>query len=252
MSLPRRTRFQGAAQVLRYNLPRYLAAFAVAALALVAAPLVREPRWLPPVLLAVAALLVAGGLASLLATHWVYDRSGLHRWGWLAAQVPASRRWLVVHAGLDEASPALRHLYPQARGAVVDIYDPAAMTEPAIRVARAGARPEAAVRARHDRLPVPDAAADLALLFFSAHELRRPADRAALFQELARALGPGGRIVLVEHLRDLPNLLAYGPGALHFHSRRAWARGFAAARLRVAHEQPITPLVRAFFLERGA
>jgi SAM-dependent methyltransferase len=251
MSLPPRAPWQGARQILRYNRSRYFMALAAALAMAASALLAPVPAWLRGLLLAAALLTVAGAALSLLAAHWVYDRSPLHGWAWLAAEVAGPASWLVVHAGLDEASPALRHLYPRSRGAVLDIYDPATMTEPAIRIARAQAPPEPAIRARHDRLPVADGGADLALLFFAAHELRRPAERHALFRELARATAPSGRIVLVEHLRDLPNLLAFGPGALHFHARRSWLASFAEARLRIARERRITPLVRAFFLERA-
>ena len=74
---------------------------------------------------------------------------------------------------------------------------------------------------------------------------------AALFTELRRVLGPGGRVVVAEHLRDAANFLAFGPGFLHFHSRahagRAASRG---RRFDIHAEFPITPFVRVFVLRR--
>lgn len=45
-------------------------------------------------------------------------------------------------------------------------------------------------------------------------------------------------------------LAPFGPGFLHFHSRRVWTRCFAAAGLAVHEEFSITPFVRIFVLRR--
>jgi SAM-dependent methyltransferase len=78
--------------------------------------------------------------------------------------------------------------------------------------------------------------------------MRRPADRAALFAELRRVCAPGGRVVIVEHLRDAANFLAFGPGFFHFLPRRVWTeepRGCLA----LVGELPLTPFLRAFCYE---
>ena len=86
------------------------------------------------------------------------------------------------------------------------------------------------------------------LLLLAAHELRRRADRLAFFREARRVLAPGGRIVLVEHLRDAANFAPFGPGFLHFLSRREWLATIAKSRLQIVQEFPITPFVRVFLL----
>lgn len=248
ISLPPRAPWLGARQIFRYNRPKYIWAFGIALCIFLAAVLVpfHPITRIAGLVLAVAIVMAAG--VSLLVSHIVYDRSPLHRWTWLVRQVPRSRSWLVVHAGLDEASAALRHLYPDAHATVLDIYDPAKMTEPAIRVAR-GTVPAPGQRTAPDRLPLPGRSVDLGVLFFAAHELRSGQDREALFAELRRTLQPTGQIVLVEHLRDAANFLAFGPGSWHFYAHREWMRVFDAARLRVRHQESITPFVRAYFLE---
>jgi hypothetical protein len=55
-------------------------------------------------------------------------------------------------------------------------------------------------------------------------------------------------VILVEHLRDPANFIAFGPGFLHFHSRRGWQRGWESAGFGLADEFRITPWVRVFVL----
>ena len=42
------------------------------------------------------------------------------------------------------------------------------------------------------------------------------------FKELQRILKPSGRIIITEHLRDVPNFIAYNIGFFHFFSLKNW------------------------------
>lgn len=240
-------------QIVRFNWPFYAAALAVVAVAPAIIPRLPLASWMRVPLYAGIGLVAMWLVASLAASWIVYDRSRLMDWDWILQALgfhPAS--WINIHAGHDESTPALRALFSDARGRVFDIYDPAEMTEPSIVRARR-LRSSELPRAEHAdyrRLPLPTGTIDAALLLLSAHELRSDEARAALFTELRRVLGPGGRIVVAEHLRDWANFLAYGPGFLHFHSRRTWVRCFARHRFDVHREFSITPFVRIFVLRR--
>jgi hypothetical protein len=231
-----RTPYQGALQILRFN-RRFYAGAAVALTAVLLAPT-------PWRLLALPAIFWC--CSSLAISHYVYDRSPLYRLDWLPRNLSARpRRWLHLHAGLDEIGDTMHEIFPGAEGSIADFFDPAAMSEPSIRIARA----ENAARAPHAdwrHLPFPDAAFDAVLLVFAAHELRRAASRARLFREAARVLTPAGEIVLVEHLRDWRNFLAFGPGFLHFFSERSWHATAAAAGLTLRRSESLTPFVRLF------
>src|SRR5258708_22438754 len=123
--------------------------------------------------------------SSLLVSHYIYDRFPLYDLSWLARSLSrAPRRWVNIHAGLDETSHLLATLFPSAEGKVLDIYDPREMTEPSIEQARR-INPASlqAVPADWRALPLPDHQLDAAFLVFAAHELRRHDARVQLFRE---------------------------------------------------------------------
>ncbi len=240
--------FDGVLQIVRYNWSLYVAAI-FGSLLVVGLVVVTHP---PTVL---AGLLILGAIAalfwlalSLAVSHYVYDRSDLYRWQWIRERIAPNPGHVVnIHAGLDETSLALQEMYPAAEVTILDIYDPAEMPEPSIARARREARSMlASVSADFRKLPLQTASADLVTVIFVAHELRRPASKEAFFRELARVIKPGGRVLLVEHLRNAWNLLAFGPGALHFFPRSEWLRVADSTGFRLSEEISRTVFVRAF------
>jgi hypothetical protein len=188
---------------------------------------------------------------SLGVSHLVYDRSDLYRWGWLnrALRNTQLRDFIFCHSGFDEASTALRQKLPGTDWAILDFFNETQMTEPSIRRARALFPPTAGtLPAIFDRWPVRDQSADAVFGLLAIHEFRSEAERTAWFAEAKRCLRGSARIVLVEHLRDTANFIAFGPGFLHFHSRASWSRAWSRAGLRLLDEFRITPWVRVFIL----
>jgi SAM-dependent methyltransferase len=246
----RRGAFTGVLQIVRFNWRMY--AFTIAAgittsVVLVLGSLSETVRWLLGVG-AVAGILWT--LNSLIVSHWVYDRSHLCRWKWIAEAVPVfPKHWAHIHAGLDESSSSIRKLFPQSRGTVVDIFDPNEMTEQSIAEARKSVD-EATNRANLRCLSFPAKSLDLVFLIFTAHEIRAAASRAAFFSELNRVLMPNGRVLMVEHMRDWRNFVAFGPGFLHFLSRSEWLSRAREANFTVEREFTITPFVCVFLFKK--
>jgi SAM-dependent methyltransferase len=237
----------GVRQIVRFNWPFY----AVGIPAAIAAPLIIARLSLGPVGSAVlhgATVLAWYWIAASLIASWlIYDRSPLMSGTWiLRALGDRPGVWITIHAGFDGTSDGLSRVFGSS-GRAFDIYDAAEMTESSIARARraAGSRAESA---DYRHLPVPSDSLDAAMVLLSAHELRSDGGRTALFREVNRTLAPHGRIVVAEHLRDLPNFLAFGPGFLHFFPRRAWFRCFERAPLTLIDEFSITPFVRVFVL----
>ena len=239
-------------QIVRFNWPYY----AVAGFGLAVGPVIVHQLPLPPWIRYAAYAgfgVVAMWLAASLVVSWiVYDRSRLMDWDWVLQALGFSpRSWINLHAGHDASSPALKQIFPAADGRVFDIFDAREMSEPSIaRARRLAVNAIAAEPADYRHLPLAKGTVDVAMLLLSAHELRSEDARSALFTELRRVLGPAGRVVVAEHLRDWANFLAYGPGFLHFHSRRTWLRCFSRHRFDIHREFSITPFVRVFVLRR--
>jgi ubiquinone/menaquinone biosynthesis C-methylase UbiE len=110
------------------------------------------------------------------------------------------------------------------------------------------ARMEDAGLARADASALPEGTAilDTMLAVFTLHEIRNVPAREEFFRATARALAPGGRLLVVEHLRDWRNFLVYGPGFLHFLSGSQWRRCASLAALELEREIAVTPFVRVF------
>ena len=95
-----------------------------------------------------------------------------------------------------------------------------------------------------------DNSADKIFVIFAAHEIRNEQERLDFFKELKRVIKPTGEIFITEHLRDVPNFLAYNIGFLHFYSKLNWFQVFELTGLSLKSEQKITPFISTFTLTK--
>ncbi len=252
-AVPSARRFEGVAKIIRFNMRFYVGSAVGMACVVLLLTVLRLPGWLKAAAVAGAALILFWTFSSLLVSWYVYDHAGVTRWEWMLPVLQyAPPRWANIHAGLDESTASLRRLLPGTEGVVVDIYDPITMTEPSIARARRvypAAEPFRVGSAM--ALPFPDGDRDAVFVLFAAHELRDSEGRTQLLREVHRVLKSGGQMILVEHLRDLPNFVAFGPGFLHFHSGPSWLRSIDEASFQVVEQREVTPFVRCFTLRKA-
>ena len=219
----RAKRFQGVLQIIRFNGRQYATALFVVTCILVLA-VVFPLSYLTIIGGVFASIALFWGLASILVSYWVYDYSGIRDWNWLLRVLPEVSKEIVnIHCGFDETSKPLRRIFPESHIATYDLFDEREMTEPSIAVAREESE-LSGIRCDLRHLPGTDCAFNAAFLLFAAHEIRRLDSRDALFTELKRIVKPGGHVIIVEHLRDTMNFLAFGPGGFHFIPRKAGRR----------------------------
>lgn len=247
--------FQGLWQIVRFNPWFYVVAIG----GLLVGAALTPWRWelLPPllqvVLLAGYGLACWWTLASLVVSHWVYDRSD---WPcgcwfqWIVVGAPIERI-LNVHAGFDETSDRLRAWLPEASVQSLSLFDPARLTERSIhRAAAYRPSPSDERVGSPEEWPITPQTFDHVCFLLSAHEFRRHEERVALLQRAVESLASreGTTIVLAEHVRDLANFIAFGPGFTHFHSVTSWQQAWTDAGLKLDCGFKVTPFLRVWKL----
>ena len=245
-----RKSYQGVFNIIRFNWHFYVIAAAFVTTLVAAALAMGESMFWLCISLAIGIL--ASASISLLVSYYIYDRSDLYDFNWLQQ----FNKWetpniVNIHAGFDETSTILKKNFPTASLQVFDFYDPEKHTEISIERARKAYPPfKGTVNITTRTLPIATSSADLTFNIFALHEVRDGNERVEFLKEQAARLENDGRIVVVEHLRDVPNFLAYNIGFFHFFSEREWTRNFRHAGLEIERTFKITAFISVFILKK--
>ena len=238
---------QGVLNIVRFNWHFYLIAALLFTVWLWIRRMVAEP-W-SSLLDPIAFLGLLSMVISLLVSHYVYDQTDLYQMSWLP-QLDA-QTLLNVNAGFDETSSILRAKFPDSHLHICDFYNPKTHTEISIKRARKAYPPDPRTqRVDTTALPFKNAHFDTVIAVFSVHEIRNENERLSFLKELHRITKKEGQLLIMEHLRDLPNFLAYTLGFMHFYSKSNWLKQFRLAQWTIQEEQKHTPFVSVFKLKK--
>jgi hypothetical protein len=243
-----RTPFQGVYNIIRFNWHFYaIAGMSIVTLLILEIILENSAGW---IFIFLSITIMSTSVISLLVSYYIYDASGLYSFIWIKEIVKENPKTIAnVHAGFDETSSILKSMFPGSAIKVFDFYDPEKHTELSIeRARRAYAPVEETIKITTGELPVAALSTDVIFNIFALHEIRNCSERLEFLKLQANVLTTDGRIIVVEHLRDLPNFLAYNLGFFHFIPEHEWSDNFSSANLSVVKKFKINPFITAFIL----
>ncbi|WP_245833647.1 class I SAM-dependent methyltransferase [Nonlabens spongiae] len=243
----KRRKFQGVLNILSFN--RHFYVIGVASLTLlISLVLYFELSTYYTVILVLG--FTYGLLVPLIVSAYIYDYSGFYEFRWLDQfdfKDSKNNTIININAGFDETSFIIKDKLPQSNLKVYDFYNPDRHTEPAIVRARkvSNIYPYTQRISSHS-LPLKAHTVDYIFLISAIHEIRNNDERITFLKECGRVLKNEGRIIMVEHLRDLPNFLAFTVGFTHFFSSVKWRKSFKTAGFRNINEIKFTPFMSIF------
>jgi ubiquinone/menaquinone biosynthesis C-methylase UbiE len=245
----KRKPFQGITNIIRFNWHFYLAAVIIISLLVFINSYTNYPVHLFIVFILIC--IVGFIVVSLLASYIIYDLSSLYKFSWLKGiHIPDRGTILNINAGFDETSAFLTQRFPSAELLVYDFYDPSKHTEVSIKRARkAYPSYQGTISISTNDIPCNKNSVDHIFMIMSLHEIRNRDERIGFLKQLKNKLKPGGRVTIVEHLRDISNFLVYNIGFFHFYSKTEWMNNFSLAGLLVEKEIKITPFISCYTLK---
>lgn len=198
-------------------------------------------------------LTILSVIISLSVSYYIYDRSNLYSFDWLKnLGIKEGQQIVNINAGFDETSSILSEKYPLSKIKALDFYDPIKHTEISIERARKAYPAFVGTQTFNtNNIPLKKNSADRIFLILSAHEIRNNEERIYFFKQLKNALHPSGKIVVVEHTRDIYNFMAYNLGFFHFLPKNTWRQNFSEAQLIEESESKITPFISVFTLHKN-
>jgi len=249
--MEKRRKFQGALNILSFNRHFYVSGLGVLAVLIASYPLIEWPGilfWL------IMAAFLYGLLMPLIVSAYVYDFSGYYSFQWLKNLISNDEGVQLIvniNAGFDETSFIIKNKFPHSDLKVFDFYNAKQHTEPAIKRARKVSLVYPNTQQIASNLiPLKNNSADIVFLLSAAHEIRSNEEKVQFLKECYRLCKPGGKVIMVEHLRDFPNFLAFSVGFSHFFSRSVWKNAFERAGFSSFQETKFTPFMSIFNCSR--
>lgn len=243
----KRRKFQGVLNILSFNRHFYL--FGLLALALI---IVSHLIFSWPAILywIVVLAFLYGLIMPLIVSAYVYDFSGYYNFNWIKSLNIAesdAKQILNINAGFDETSFIIKNLFPKSDLKVFDFYNAEQHTEPAIvRARKVSLVYPNTQQIVSNSIPLKDSSVDLIFLLSAVHEIRSQEEKIQFLKECHRLCKPNGKVIMVEHLRDFPNFIAFSVGFTHFFSKKIWKSAFERAGFSSFTETKFTPFMSIF------
>jgi len=243
----KRRKFQGVLNILSFN--RHFYVFGLIALTLIIiSHLIFS--WSNLLFWIVILALLYGLIMPLIISAYVYDFSGYYNFNWLKNyNLPDSKdnQILNINAGFDETSFIIKKNFPKSDLKVFDFYNADKHTEPAIiRARKVSLVYPNTQQIISNTIPLKDNSVDLIFLLSAAHEIRSQNEKIQFLKECHRVCKSNATVIMIEHLRDFPNFVAFSVGFTHFFSKKTWRNAFKDASFTTFTEQKFTPFMSIF------
>lgn len=243
----KRRKFQGVLNILSFN--RHFYVFGLLALTLIIASHLIF-TWPNLLYWIIVVSFVYGLVMPLIISAYVYDLSGYYHFKWLKdlnIEESKAKQIVNINAGFDETSFIIKNLFPQSNLVVFDFYNAKQHTEPAIvRARKVSVVYPNTQQIASNSIPLKDNSVDIIFLLSAVHEIRSHEEKILFLKECNRLCKSHGKVIMVEHLRDFPNFLAFSVGFTHFFSKRTWRNAFEKAGFSSFTETKFTPFMSIF------
>ena len=243
----KRKKFQGVLNILSFN--RHFYIYGITALVLITISYLVY-NWSNTLFWLIIAAFIYGLIMPLIVSAYVYDFSGYYNFNWLKKlniEDSNTNKFININAGFDETSFIIKSHFIKSDLKVFDFYNEERHTEPAIiRARKVSLVYPKTKKIKSDVIPLKDKSVDVIFLLSAIHEIRNNQERIQFLKECRRLCKPNGKVIIVEHLRDFPNFLAFSIGFTHFFSKNTWKKAFKSAGFSTFNETKFTPFMSVF------
>ena len=243
----KRKKFQGVLNILSFNRHFYVIGLSVLFFIIVSCLFFNVSNFI--IWLIVAAFLY-GLLMPLIVSAYVYDFSGYYDFNWLNQfKISDSKEntFVNINAGFDETSFIIKDKFPKSDLKVFDFYNSEKHTEPAIvRARKVTLEYPKTQQIKYNAIPLENNSVDVIFLLSAVHEIRKNEEKVEFLSECKRICKPNGKVIMVEHLRDMPNFFAFSIGFAHFFSNKTWEIVFKKAGFTSISETKFTSFMSIF------